>query len=218
MNLVQCNNGHFYDDERFSCCPYCNNTASGELTSDANLSQMEFTSDAVDNGFNWSESGGGSNTITDKKTETDSAIPDETLSSVVDKVKQDDDDEKTTYFENEAGKPVVGWLVCIEGSHFGNDFKLRLGGNFIGRGTNMDVSISGDLSVSRNKHAVVIYEPKNNMFIIQPGESKGLTYLNDKVILAPTEMASNDIIQLGNTKLMFIPCCTDKFTWDSLNA
>ncbi len=219
MNLAQCNNGHFYDDERFSCCPYCNNTASGELTSDANLSQMELTSDAVDSGFNWSESGSGSSTITEKETKSD--IPDnggETLSSVVDKVKQDDDDEKTTYFENEAGKPVVGWLVCIEGSHFGNDFKLRLGGNFIGRGTNMDVSISGDPSVSRNKHAVVIYEPKNNMFIIQPGESKGLTYLNDKVILSPTEMASNDIIQLGNTKLMFIPCCTDKFTWDSLNA
>lgn len=214
MNLIQCNNGHFYDEERFSCCPFCNKTASGYLTSDANVTKMELTSDATDSGFDW---GGGSGNKQTKDGSTHNEIG-ETLSSVVSQVQQEDDDEKTTYFENEAGKPVVGWLVCIEGAHFGNDFKLRLGGNFIGRSAEMDVAISGDSSVSRKKHAVVIYEPKNNMFIIQPGESKGLTYLNDQVILSPTEMKSNDIIQIGNTKLMFIPCCTDKFTWDNIDA
>lgn len=217
MNLIQCNNGHFYDEDRFSCCPFCNKTASGDLTSDANVTKMELTSDATDSGFDWGGNPSGNNPT--KTGGEGSNAGGETLSGAVKEIYPlEDDDEKTTYFENEAGKPVVGWLVCIEGAHFGNDFKLRLGGNFIGRSAEMDVAISGDSSVSRKKHAVVIYEPKNNMFIIQPGESKGLTYLNDQVILSPTEMKSNDIIKIGNTKLMFIPCCTDKFTWDNIDA
>ena len=33
MNLKRCNNGHFYDADKFETCPYCNPTVSAsELT------------------------------------------------------------------------------------------------------------------------------------------------------------------------------------------
>jgi hypothetical protein len=110
-------------------------------------------------------------------------------------------------------EPVVGWLVCVDGNHLGKDFRLVSGRNFIGRSTKMDVVLDGDASVSRESHAVVVYEPKGNIYLIQPGSSKELSYLNDEVVLESKIIKVNDIITVGATKLMFIPCCSDKFTW-----
>lgn len=207
MDLIECSNGHYYDKDRFSCCPYC---SSGSMITDETTTcdtPLDLSGD--DGKFKWD--------VTDGKNSKKEEIvkdSDSTLSGRITSVKVEDDEEKTVAYYDDLGQPVVGWLVCIEGKHFGKDFKLKSGGNFIGRSTEMDVALTGDSSVSRNKHAVIIYEPKNNIFIMQPGESKGLSYLNDKVVLTPTELKSNDKIQVGNTKLMFIPCCTNKFTWD----
>lgn len=128
-----------------------------------------------------------------------------------------EDVQKTVgIFSKKAEKePVVGWLVCIEGEHCGEDFRIKMGRNFVGRSTNMDVVLSKDAHVSREKHAIIVYEPKGNMFIIQAGESKELSYLNDTVVLSPRELNPYDIISLGTSKLMFVPFCSDKFTWDN---
>ena len=80
----------------------------------------------------------------------------------------------------------------------------------------MDICLEGDDRISRNKHAIVVYEPKSRMFIAQPGESRELFYLNDKVVLESKVIKANDVITVGSTKLMFIPCCSDKFNWDSI--
>ena len=80
----------------------------------------------------------------------------------------------------------------------------------------MDVILGGDTSVSREKHAVVIYEPQGKIFIAQPGESRELFYLNGKVVLNNEMLNSNDVVAIGNTKLMLIPCCGEKFSWDDL--
>ena len=111
---------------------------------------------------------------------------------------------------------VVGWLVCIEGNHFGEDFKLKTGKNFIGRSSAMDVVLSGDASVSRDRHAIVVYEPKSNIFLVQPGDSKELFYVNDEVVLSAQEIKGYDVLSVGNSKLMFIPCCSDRFNWDAV--
>ena len=120
------------------------------------------------------------------------------------------------YFGGISNEPVVGWLVSIEGSTFGMDFKLKTGRNFIGRAPDMDVSLTGDASISRDKHAIILYEPRGNVFLVQPGDAKELFYLNDKVVLGATEINAYDVLSLGNTKLLFIPCCSDKFNWDSV--
>jgi len=124
-------------------------------------------------------------------------------------------DKTVGFFSHTIGmEPVVGWLVCITGEHFGEDFKLKSGRNFIGRASNMDVSITRDTTVSRERHAVLVYEPRGNVFIVQPGDSKELCYLNDEVVLAPKEIKVNDKLLVGKTQLMFIPCCSKEFNWD----
>ena len=109
--------------------------------------------------------------------------------------------------------PVVGWLVCTAGTHIGEDFRLTAGNNTIGRSGTMDVCLSGENTVSRGKHAVVVYEPEENIFLTTPGDVKELSYLNGRVVLAPQVLKRGDRIRLGEVELMFIPCCGEDFTW-----
>lgn len=127
------------------------------------------------------------------------------------------DDIKTVGFFNQIleteADPVVGWLVCVKGNHLGKDYRLKSGRNFVGRGEEMDVCLKGENSVSREKHATIIYEPKENKFFAQPGDSKELFYLNGNLVSAMEQIKAYDRIQLGDAELMFIPCCSDSFKW-----
>lgn len=109
--------------------------------------------------------------------------------------------------------PVVGWLICTEGPDRGRDYRLHEEKNFIGRSSAMDIAITGDESISRDKHAAVAFDPKKNTFWLLPGEASGLVYLNDQLVNAPASLKVRDVIELGKTKLMFWPLCDDKFQW-----
>jgi hypothetical protein len=198
MNLVRCENGHFYDSERFDECPHCNQTSVSTVLQDDD-GNKEYTMPL--------------NPVSSDPAST----PSQRLEDVVGSAKGDDDAQKTIgYFGTIPSEPVVGWLVAIAGSHFGEDFRLKTGRNFIGRTSNMDVVLSGDSSVSRDKHAILLYEPKSNLFLVQPGDSKELFYLNNDVVLSATQIQAYDVLSIGASKLLFIPCCSDKFNWDAV--
>ena len=111
-------------------------------------------------------------------------------------------------------EPVVGWLVCIKGDECqGESFNLKAGKNMIGRGAGMDVQIP-EPTVSRERHAIITYEPKKRIFLIQPGDGSGMVYLNDELMMTFSEIKSRDIIQLGEALFMFYPFCGEDFTWD----
>ncbi len=127
-----------------------------------------------------------------------------------------EDTGKTIGFYSEmAIKPVVGWLVSIEGSTIGKDFRLCSGKNYIGRGKDMDVVLEGDNKVSRNKHAIVLFDPKSQKTMCQTGESRELFYLNDNVVTGTIELRQGDVITIGDTKLMFVPFCGGLHTWNT---
>lgn len=190
MNLVKCPNGHFYDGNRFSECPHCIQTESAltePLTDPAHAQEVEVKKQEVHKKMQFSGAG------------------------------MDDDARTVGVYQKIIGvEPVVGWLVCIEGEYFGESFNLRSGKNFIGRASDMDIVLGLDKSVSRNRHACVVYEPRSRVFIAQPGESRELFYLNDEVVLNNVKMSSNDVLLIGETKLMLIPCCSEKFSWDDV--
>lgn len=210
MKLVKCSQGHFYDEESHAKCPYCDGSIAGgdALTMPAAKLPGE---DAVTVDMSSAIRGGG---------QTETSLQDAVRAASEAHASARDEDPKTiSFFKQSMGKePVVGWLVCIEGPHFGEDFRLKAGRNFVGRAPSMDVAIASDATVSRERHAVLVYEPRKNMFIMQPGDSKELCYLNDDVVLAATEAKVNDIILIGKTKLMLIPCCSEAFNWDMVKS
>jgi hypothetical protein len=109
--------------------------------------------------------------------------------------------------------PVVGWLVCLAGPDRGRDFRLHAEKNFIGRSPAMDVCVASDESVSRDRHALVIFDPKKQTFWAVPGDATGLLYRNGDLVHAPTQMHRDDVLEVGQTKLVLIPFCGEKYSW-----
>ncbi|MGP1348924.1 MAG: FHA domain-containing protein [Stomatobaculum sp.] len=210
MELVRCNNGHYYDGSQYSSCPHCSGTGgyggNETVALDSVAQAKEMTTVAM---------------VTGAVPEEGATLPDavaratgepEAVRAAI------SDDQKTISFYSEdkvlaEQDPVVGWLVCVKGQLYGRDFRLKTGRNFIGRDFSMDVSLEGELTVSRDRHAIVVYEPKQNVFLATPGETKELVYLNGSVVLVPTVMKKNDILQVGEVLLMLQPFCDETFTW-----
>lgn len=109
--------------------------------------------------------------------------------------------------------PVVGFLVCILGPHLGLDFRLTGGRNFIGRAASMDVALTDDDTVTRERHALVTYDVKHNNFSLSPGQGRGITYLNDEQVEMVHPLKAYDIIEVGKSQLIFLPLCGEEFQW-----
>lgn len=118
---------------------------------------------------------------------------------------------------NEPKEPAVGWLVCIGGSCVGRDFRLFAGRNSLGRGQGNSIRLD-DNSVSRDTQALVVFDPRTNFFFAAPGNSTGLCYLNGDMVLSQTMLKKNDVLELGDCKLMLIPCCDENFNWNGISA
>lgn len=187
MRLEKCPNNHFYDADKYSSCPHCTNAAS-------NADQTVPLPRAGEN---------------------DVTVPINPPAAPVKKAVGDSDQKTVAMFQKSFGtQPVVGWLVCVKGKHFGKSFSLKSGRNFVGRSSQMDVALTEEASVSRDKHAIIVFEPRHNLFLAQPGDSKELFYLNGEVVLSPVQLKKNDRLQLGDAVLMLIPCCDEMFNWE----
>lgn len=114
-------------------------------------------------------------------------------------------------------EPVTGWLVCIEGPRRGRDYKIRAGKNFVGRADNMQIRIIGDNEIARENHAVVVYDKKNRSTHLLPGDSIGLAYLNGEAVFTPVELTAFSVIEMGQSKFIFIPLCGEHFEWENNN-
>ena len=209
MTLTRCINGHFYDEDKFNQCPHCASSA-GRPSSVVTVAHDRNDDVTVP------LSQPGENTAPVNPQNLGDAAKEAMGTSIA----QPGADSVTVSYYNKAigTEPVVGWLVCVEGNHMGEDFRLKSGRNFIGRSASMDVSISGDNTVSRDKHAIVVYDPQTHQFLAQPGEARELCYLNGQLVLSTVEIKRNDLLTVGATKLMFFPCCTDEFHWGMVDV
>ena len=273
MNLCRCENGHFYDKEKYPTCPHCkggsasdekrtvswwDKNGSDEATvpvdnipdkpsisvqqkenpfekegvgSQPAVQQIPFNTPPAVRGFSANDI-----TIGGDNGDTPTVPWDPNQSG-------DDDDGYTKgYFDdafkdmtkesanrqtvpgvqtpaphvNKVSTPCVGWLVALGGEHIGTDFRLKVGKNFIGRSPKMDIALTEDKSVSRERHAIVVYDPKSNMYLIQPGDSSSLAYHNNNLLLTPEKLEAYDMITVGDVNLLFMPLCSAKFSWGSV--
>lgn len=257
MNLSRCENGHFYDKEKYPTCPHC----AGGSASDDSLTTV-FTEGDVTESVSAQPidpmpiapaapmpeadlpiAGLGADEPT---MELDNGMDSPTMSlnmqSNAAQTYDDDDDHTVGFFDDEffnepasdtAGKapaanvavnppvnkvstPCVGWLVALGGAHIGTDFRLKVGKNFIGRSPQMDVALTEDKSVSRERHAIVVYEPKEHLYLVQPGDASTLVYRNEQVVLSPVQLNAYDVIAVGDVNLLFIPLCNKEFNWNTI--
>lgn len=112
-------------------------------------------------------------------------------------------------------KPVVGWLVCIEGPSKGRDFRIHSQNNYIGRARHMDVCIEGDTAISSERAAILAYDNEQKMFYFAPGMGSNLLRHNGKAIFAAVELQAYDSLTIGKSKFLFIPLCGEKFDWST---
>lgn len=213
MTNVECTNGHLYDADMYSTCPYCNN-----------FQTINFGGVPVGEGGVTMPGGSINNGSQRSVVDDDKTLPPRGHEKKV------VDDGKTLpiniYDEKQDGKPgngidsthtepVVGWLVCIEGVNKGRDYHLFGRINTIGRSEKMDVCIKGDLGITSEVHAKIGYDPKYNRFHIIPGNAKNNTYVNDEPVYMQMELHSYDVIETSDTKLLFISMCNQNFTWSN---
>ena len=109
---------------------------------------------------------------------------------------------------------VCAWLVCIDGVNKGRSYPVHPEKTFVGSGDDMDIQILGDDKVDRYRHAVIVYDGKKREFVLLPGESASLTYLEGVAVYAPKVLSSHARIEIGESKFIFLPFCGEQYDWN----
>lgn len=204
MAMIRCDaDEHYFDSNKHSECPFCrktrrldvpasddNNVTGGEIARNENAHTKHYP-------------------VRDTKPMLDQ---DNNKTKILFKPSAGKDNPSVSGAEDASW--VVGWLVVTDGPGVGQDRRICVGKNKIGRDQSADIVLDfGDGSLSRTAHAVVVYDPNDNDFILLDGDSRNLTYHNGKKVMMPTPLVSGDRIKLGETELMFIALCGEHFQW-----
>lgn len=209
MDMKRCEKGHFYDSERTPSCPYCNTDINGGINRPLN-SDLGSKTVAISSQPN--------EIIKDPPLPAEESSISKTIpmnfSNPVNPSRTDNEKTVAIMRKDKGIDPVVGWLVCTEGADKGRDYRIRAERNFIGRSEKMDICIRGDDTISRESHAVISYDARKNTFRLFQGEGKGIVYHNDDEVITPVVLQPYDLIEMGKTKLVFIPLCGERFKWE----
>lgn len=226
MAIVKCGRGHTYDNSVYMTCPTCSggkNVRNFNNYSDiptGGLDQISKTA-PVGGNFGGADPIGATQPVGGFGGNSGSDIgPTIGFESVKEKEPDAIGRTETPDILNGKGNSslaVVGWLVCIDGASTGKDYRLMPKINTVGRGANHDVNIANDVQISSHVQAKIAYDPKHNNFTLVSGEGAGnINYLNGNAVYTPTSLEAYDVVEMGNTKLMFVPFCSDRFQWSKV--
>lgn len=114
--------------------------------------------------------------------------------------------------------PVVGWLACVNGPCAGMDYRLHANYNKIGRNAALDINIE-DPKFSKNPVAWVGYFSETNEYYVGAESSTNVLYVNGIPLPAgqSRQFFAWDRVRMGDTELLFMPLCGEKFTWGKAN-
>lgn len=116
-------------------------------------------------------------------------------------------------FADKATQPVAGWLVCIDGPEKGKDYRIHEENNYIGRSSQMDISIPSDTTISRENHAIIAYDVRDRMFFFAPSRGASIVRHNGRAVLSTVELKSGDRVEIGKCTFLFVPLCGENFQW-----
>lgn len=205
MAITQCPQGHLYDTNIYQSCPYCGGGTMIQFDQPgATAAPSGYGATAAPAGY------GGSDRITPISDDAGKTVAPEGY-----RKKQEEENKTVSVFRKSRNlEPVVGWLACVDGPDRGKSYELFAKINAVGRSSENDVVIAGDATISRRSHIRIAYDPKHNDFRLIPDESTNNVYLNDEAIYTPRPLTAFDLIELGQTKLVFVPLCGESFRWN----
>lgn len=235
VKKVQCTNNHYFDGNKYKVCPICGMPDKEEKASvivepvipphadinkpdDKTIGLGDMPTNTDDKVSYSKEERAADTAEKDVMPESyDELHERKTPPSLLKQVEEVSNiDAKTTgRYTVEDTEPVVGWLVATNGASKGLSFEINDGKNSIGRMRTNKIVLEGEPSVSREKHAYIIFDAKNVAFYVQSGETDKMTYLNNSPVLTPQQLNPYDKIQLGDCELVFVPLCGEKFSWDN---
>ena len=131
-------------------------------------------------------------------------------------VSDDDDDRTRVVFEEMEDDYVLGWLAVKNTSSKGKIFTLTSAKTTIGRADAahpVNIDLRNDRSVSRGAQATFVYDPLNRQFFLQSAGGKTFVYVNREIVLTYTKLAPYDTVRIGETELVFVPLCSEAFSW-----
>lgn len=238
MAQIECGRGHLYDPEKYPTCPYCKNnqqitvaaagrTAPIRVTDAGRTAPLSSTPVTADSRTmpprGYTPQGAVSVTAPQKtmpprgyapQPPAPAAEPESTAPPKFHGPSVLDAGKTVGMMQEQMGfDPVVGWLACVEGPSRGKSYTIRGGINAIGRGDRMDITITGDRTISMENHAKISYSDRNNRFNLLPGDGRNIVYLNGEEVFSATPLQAYDLIDFGETKLLFVPLCGERFTW-----
>lgn len=125
-----------------------------------------------------------------------------------------------TINQNETSTPVVGWLVVIEGPGRGDFRPIFYGNNTVGRSPSQRIALNfGDDAISSEEQAYIQYNYKKREFLFIPNLAKpNILEVNEDNPSGPIPLNSYDKIRIGETTLIFISLCGDRFEWSELDT
>ena len=197
-----CSAGHVYDADQFASCPYCNR----------NTRAIQFGATAAPAGYGATTAPAGYGAAPAGRDDTigQTVMPE----AIRRRMDQERDNRTVGEFKRKLGyEPVVGWLVCVEGPEVGKDYRLFGRINSIGRAEGNDVVLAQEHTVSQKNHVRLAYDAKHNSFQLIPGEGTNVTYLNEEPLYVPQKLNAYDVLEMGATKLIFVPLCNERFHW-----
>lgn len=120
---------------------------------------------------------------------------------------------KQQKYEIVGRRKVVGCLICVKGSMTGAGFFLVEGHNDIGRGANLEVVLSKELTVSRKAHACITYDRESNRYQLVAAEGKKDVVYNGSVVEEAVILQNGGTICIGRCEMRFVAFCDDNFIW-----
>lgn len=226
MDKVKCVGGHFFDRDKFSTCPFCGGAVAGqaERSGPVAAEPSRRSGQAWDNATQMLEERpssqrltGGAHSFRPRSERISQRPPQPSLVEAVDATGFGDISplpRTTSYYELEETEPPVGWLVCVSGVYRGKAFPCKAGRNTVGRGSEHDIRLEEDTSVTRKPHAFVIYEPRQRRFFVQNGTGGGLVYHKGELLFDHAPLQAYDQLQIGKGSYLFLPLCGERFSWD----
>lgn len=222
MELVNCGKGHFYDPNLYSSCPQCaeevrNGGANG--VEGYGATQPVFPHSGPADFDSFPPAAGETEPPTGKYTMpptegssfntvgSGSQVQGYGLTSAV-----PFGNAKTG--DSVPMNPVVGWLVCVNGTNKGGDYRIHNGYNYIGRGDSMDICIQGDSYISSERAAMISYDDEEKVFFFGPGSGHNAVRVNGKMIYAPVQLQPYDEVKIGMSLFRFVPFCGERFDWN----